>query len=170
MEANAEILAARAKLAEKFGKSGATIGGKGSQRRKVKAKHQGGGMDDKKLQGQMKRLGVNSIPGIEEVNMFKEDNSVIHFENPKVQANIGANTYVISGSSETKNISELAPQLLSQMGPEGMMKLARMAEQLQKAGGGAGLPGMPAVKEEDDDGIPEIDGNFDQKDDSQEVD
>lgn len=161
METNQAILDARAKLAEKFGKSGAAIGGKGASRRKVKAKHSGGGMDDKKLQGQMKRLGVNGIPGIEEVNMFKEDNSVIHFENPKVQANIGANTYVISGNNETKNISELAPQLLSQMGPEGMMKLAKMAEQLQRAGGAG------AAKEGDDD-IPDVE-NFD-KDVSQEVD
>lgn len=160
METNAEILAARAKLAEKMGKSGATIGGKGSQRRKVKAKHTGGGMDDKKLQGQLKRLGVNQIPGIEEVNMFKDDNTVINFTNPKVQANIAANTYVISGGNETKPISELTPQLLQQMGPEGMMKLARLAEQMQKAGGGA---------KADDDEIPDVD-NFDKAGDDQEVD
>ena len=27
---------------------------------------------------------VNNIPGIEEVNMIKDDGSVIHFNNPKV--------------------------------------------------------------------------------------
>ena len=38
--------------------------------------------DDKRLQNTLKRLGVNTIPGIEEVNIFKED-TVIHFTNPK---------------------------------------------------------------------------------------
>ncbi len=38
--------------------------------------------DDKRLQNTLKRLGVNTIPGIEEVNIFKDDN-VIHFVNPK---------------------------------------------------------------------------------------
>ena len=38
--------------------------------------------DDKRLQATLKRLGVNTIPGIEEVNLFVE-NDVIHFTNPK---------------------------------------------------------------------------------------
>ena len=29
-------------------------------------------------------FSVNNIPGIEEVNMIKDDGSVIHFNNPKV--------------------------------------------------------------------------------------
>ena len=28
---------------------------------------------------------VNNIPGIEEVNMIKDDGTVIHFNNPKVR-------------------------------------------------------------------------------------
>ena len=38
--------------------------------------------DDKKLQSTLKRIGVNSIPAIEEVNIFKDD-VVIQFTNPK---------------------------------------------------------------------------------------
>lgn len=38
--------------------------------------------DDKRLQNTLKRVGVNTIPGIEEVNIFSGD-SVIHFTNPK---------------------------------------------------------------------------------------
>jgi hypothetical protein len=33
----------------------------------------------------LKRLGVNSIPGIEEVNLFNPDGTVTHFANPKGQ-------------------------------------------------------------------------------------
>lgn len=58
--------------------------------------------DDKKLTSTLKKLGVNQIPGIEEVNMFKADGNIIHFRNPRVQASIAANTYVVSGAAETK--------------------------------------------------------------------
>jgi len=59
------------------------IGGKGSVRRKRKAVHKVVSGDDKRLQSTLKRLGVNTIPGIEEVNLFRKDGKVIHFENPK---------------------------------------------------------------------------------------
>lgn len=75
-------------------------GGKGSVRRKKKAVHKTAGTDDKRLQNTLKRLGVNNIPGIEEVNLFRDDGSIVHFKNPKqVQASIGANTYVIRCNS-----------------------------------------------------------------------
>lgn len=48
-------------------------GGKGSVRRKKKAAHKAQATDDKRLQSTLKRLGVNAIPGIEEVNIFKGD-------------------------------------------------------------------------------------------------
>lgn len=51
-------------------------------RRKKKAVHKTTTTDDKRLQNTLKRLGVNTIPGIEEVNIFKDDD-VIHFTNPK---------------------------------------------------------------------------------------
>lgn len=63
------------------------IGGKGTPRRKMKKAHKpaavSGGVDDKKLQGIMKKLNVQNIPGIEEVNMFKTDGSVLHFSAPR---------------------------------------------------------------------------------------
>jgi NACalpha-BTF3-like transcription factor len=50
--------------------------------RKKKAVHKAATTDDKRLQNTLKRLGVNTIPGIEEVMIMKDDN-VIHFSNPK---------------------------------------------------------------------------------------
>ena len=44
--------------------------------------HKAATTDDKRLQGTLKRLGVNTIPGIEEVNLF-QGTEVIHFINPK---------------------------------------------------------------------------------------
>ena len=42
-----------------------------------------GAQDDKKLQGALKKLNVQPIPGVEEVNMFREDGNVLHFSAPK---------------------------------------------------------------------------------------
>ena len=108
--------------------------------RKKKAVHKVSTTDDKRLQATLKRLGVNTIPGIEEVNLFV-DNDVIHFTNPKgeqlefilalapppyaaewkidhmsadcicccaVQASIAANTFVVSGPSQTRSEHPLA--------------------------------------------------------------
>ena len=57
--------------------------GKGTPRRKVKKVHKSSGTDDKKLQTSLKKLNVQPIQAIEEVNMFKEDGNVIHFSAPK---------------------------------------------------------------------------------------
>eukprot|EP00960_Hanusia_phi_P039812 754062-Hanusia_phi.AAC.2 len=100
-------------------KASVRTGGKGSVRRKKKAVHKTAttGLpsprraphaafqssliltDDKRLQNTLKRLGVNNIPGIEEVertcglvrtdgftqvNLFRDNGTVIHFKNPKV--------------------------------------------------------------------------------------
>lgn len=51
-------------------------------RRKKKAVHKAATTDDKRLQSTLKRLGVNTIPGIEEVNLF-QGQDVVHFQNPK---------------------------------------------------------------------------------------
>ena len=71
-------------------------------RRKKKVVHKTATTDDKKLQSQLKKLGVNGIQGIDEVNMFKDNGEVIHFVNPKVQASLQSNVFTISGHSETK--------------------------------------------------------------------
>ena len=51
--------------------------------RKKKAVHKTTSTDDKRLQSTLKRLGVNTIPGIEEVNLFQEEGTVVHFTSPK---------------------------------------------------------------------------------------
>lgn len=80
------------------------IGGKGTPRRKKKIVHQTAATDDKKLQSSLKKLSVNTIPGIEEVNMIKDDGTVIHFNNPKAQASLAANTFAITGHGEHKQV------------------------------------------------------------------
>lgn len=38
---------------------------------------------DKKLSAALKKLNVQPVSGIEEVNMFKEDGNVLNFQAPK---------------------------------------------------------------------------------------
>merc|ERR1712186_201783 len=103
-------------------------------------------------QAQLKRLGVNNIPGIEEVNMFTESGSVIHFSAPKVQASVSANTYTITGHSENKRLEELLPGIINQLGPDNLMNLKRIAE------AHAATEGVAAASADDD--IPDICENF----------
>merc|ERR1711976_470233 len=129
------------------------IGGKGSMRRKKKAVHKTNTTDDKRLQATLKRLNVNTIPGIEEVNLFKDDGTVIHLEHPKVQASITANTYVVSGSAETKKLQDLLPGIINQLGPDNLANLKKIAESYSKKDEGAG-----------DDDVPDLVENFDDAD------
>merc|ERR1712042_357541 len=137
------------------------IGGKGTARRKKKVLHRTATTDDKKLQSSLKKLSVNNIPGIEEVNMMKNDGSVIHFNNPKVQASLAANTFAVTGQSETKQITEMLPGILNQLGAESLQHLKRLATTVsgenKPSAAGAGLE-----EEEDDDDVPDLVENFDE--------
>merc|ERR1712203_480168 len=123
----------------------------GVARRPKKVNHQSHGADEKQMQAQLKRLGVNNIPGIEEVNMFKEDGTVIHFASPKVQASVSSNTFVVSGHGENKRLEELLPGIINQLGPDNLMNLKRIAEGFAASGEG---------KAAEDDDIPDIGESF----------
>ncbi len=126
-------------------------GGKGTVRRKFKAVHKNAVVDDKKLKSALQKLNLRELPGIEEVNMFSGADNVIHFRAPTVQANIGANTYVINGEGKPKKIHELLPGILSQLGQNNLEGLKKMYEQLQASGAVGG----------DDDELPNLVDNFD---------
>merc|ERR1712032_435086 len=125
-------------------------GGKGTVRRKKKVVHKTTTTDDKRLQNTLKRLGINPIPAIEEVNLFMESGEVIHFTNPKVQASIAANTYVIIGHAETKKLQDLFPGILNQVDKSVLPSLKKIAEQHNQGGAGAD------DDSDDDDAIPDL--------------
>uniref|UniRef100_A0A2K6UHR6 Transcription factor BTF3 n=1 Tax=Saimiri boliviensis boliviensis TaxID=39432 RepID=A0A2K6UHR6_SAIBB len=105
------------------------IGGKSAARRKKKVVYRTATADNNKLQSSMKKLAVNNRAGIEEVNMIKDDGTVIHFDNPKVQASLSASTFAITGHAETKPITEMLPGILSQLGVDSLTSLRKLAEQ-----------------------------------------
>jgi len=129
----------------------ARTGGKGTVRRKHKAVRKAASHDDKRLKTTLNRLNVRDIPAIEEVNLFKEDGHVIHFVNPKVQASIAANTYVVSGNAENKKLQDLLPGIITQLGPDNLEYLKKMY---------ASFNDKLASKSEDGDEVPELVENF----------
>ncbi|KAL7753038.1 Nascent polypeptide-associated complex subunit beta [Sorochytrium milnesiophthora] len=147
------------------------IGGKGTPRRKNKRSHKVAAVDDKKIQTALKKLHVQTIAHVEEVNMFKEDGSVIHFSLPKVQASVQSNTFAVYGHAEEKEITEMLPGVLGQLGQQNYAHLQRMIESfggmnalqgLAGGMGGASSQGKGAEAAGGDDDVPELVENFDE--------
>lgn len=139
-------------IASRFGGVAPTHG-KGASRRKKKVKSRSAAaQSDAKLTAVVNKLGATHIPGIEEVNFFKEDGTVLHFKNPKVQASIAANTYVISGPNQQKALQEMLPGIVSQLGMDDMQHA--MMQQ-------ASIP--EGEEADDDDDVPDlVEGNFEE--------
>lgn len=136
------------------------IGGKGTPRRKKKIVHSTPATDDKKLQSSLKKLAVNTIPGIEEVNIIKNDGTVIHFNNPKAQASLPTNTFAITGHGENKSISEMLPGILTQLGPQDITQLKKIASEF--ANKGAAVSAAAAAAAAADDDVPDLVENFEE--------
>ena len=61
---------------------------------------------------------------------FTKEGEVIHFGQPRVQASIGANTFVVSGATDTKRLEQLMPGIMSQLGPENEPAIKKIQELL----------------------------------------
>merc|ERR1712134_68941 len=84
-----------------------------------------------------------------------------HFTSPKVQASPQANTFAISGQAETKQVSEMLPSIVNQLGPEGFASLRKLA--MEKVGGEAPAAAAPATEESTkDDDVPELEADFEE--------
>ena len=125
-----EILEARKKLAEKFGNT--QIGGKGTQRRKHEVKKRGNKVEtDKKIESIAKKSQAKKINEINEINIFKDDNTVIHFKKPTLEYSFKEKVSFVSGLHETKNIKELLPAIIKQLGPKQFEFMKEYAETLK---------------------------------------
>jgi nascent polypeptide-associated complex subunit beta len=148
--------------------------GKGTVRRKIKKVYKSSGTDDKKLQATLKKLGTQPIQAIEEVNMFMDNGNVLHFAAPKgiylllqllhrflttfffpnvpVHSAISSNLFAIYGNAEEKELTELVPGILNQLGPDSLNSLRKLAEHYQSLQGAE----KKGEEEEDDDEIPNL--------------
>lgn len=148
MDAQQEaVAAARLKLKSKMGTT--QTGGKGSMRRKKKVAPKNKN-DDAALTKKLSKFGLQQLPDIEEVNMFREDDSVLHFKRPTLQFSMKEQLVTVSGDTEEKNIRDLLPGILTQVGPDQYKALQEIVG--QAAG---------KTDEKDDDDVPElVGGNF----------
>ncbi|VFV47335.1 transcription factor btf3 isoform b [Lynx pardinus] len=103
----------------------------------------------KKLQFSLKKLGKY---------VHKPRNSD-HFNNPKVPASLAVNTFTITGGAETKQLTEMLPIILNQLGADCLTRLKRLAEALPKQSVDGKAP--LATGEDNDDEVPNLMENFD---------
>lgn len=88
----------------------------------------------------------------------------------QVHAALPSNTLAIYGPGQTKELTELVPGILNQLGPDSLANLRRLAESYQSltarqaaAAAGSGGEGAGEAKEgEGDDEIPDLVDNFDE--------
>nr|XP_035947145.1 transcription factor BTF3-like [Halichoerus grypus] len=92
--------------------------------------------------------------------MSTDQGTAIHFNNPKVQALLAANTFTITGHAEIKQLTEMLPSILNQLGADSLTSLRRLAEALPKQSVDGKAP--LATGEDDDDEVPDLVENFDE--------
>ncbi len=68
-----------------------------------------------------------------EVNIFKDDNTVIHFKKPSLEYSIKEKVSFLTGPSEVKHIKDLLPNIIKQLGPKQFSFMKDFAETLKKA-------------------------------------
>ena len=99
-ELTPEIIEARKKMEEKFGNL--KLGGKGTQKRKKIVVHKSTAVQDKKISAIAKKVNAKNLGETAEINVFKEDNSVLHFKKPKIEYSVKEKITFVTGIPENK--------------------------------------------------------------------
>ena len=130
-EVSEEIKKARKEFAEKFG--GETqIGGKGTQRRKKPVKHRQNKVEvDKKIEAVAKKAQSRKLNEITEVNIFKDDNTVIQFKKPTIEYSFKEKVSFVSGVHETKNLKDVFTSVIKQLGPKQLAFVKDASEEIK---------------------------------------
>lgn len=109
--------------------------------------------DDVKLMETLGKLKSVKVENVEEANFFKDDGKVLHFSRVGVQAASQSNTFAFTGYAQEKDITQLLPNILPQLGMENLEALKQLAEQIQAGRAPTELnAGAPAG----DDDIPDL--------------
>ena len=78
-----------------------------------------------------------------------------------VHACVSANTFAIYGTGHVKELTELVPGILNQLGPDSLASLRKLAESYQAIQQGQQRAPNAGAAEEDDDDVPDLVENFD---------
>ena len=100
------------------------------------------GSGDKVVKSIVKKVGAHPL-GVDEINFFRDDNTILHFKNPEAYASIQNNTFIVSGAAETKTIKDLLPDIIQQLGP----KQSKLLESLV-SNSGEGAEDVPDLVED----------------------
>lgn len=121
---------------------------------RVKAKKVVKSEDDTKLIEVLGKLKTTKIEGVDEANFFREDGKVLHFNRVGIQAAHQHNTFAFTGYPQEKDVTQLIPQILPQLGAENLEILRKLAEQLQAGKTPAELSAAAGGAQEED--IPDL--------------
>ena len=75
-----------------------------------------------------------------------------------MHASVSANTFAIYGTGQVKELTELVPGILNQLGPDSLASLRKLAESYQAIQQGQLRSG---AAEDDDDDVPDLVESFD---------
>ncbi len=142
---NKEILEARKKFGELY--ANIKLGGKGQwaliifqvprkERRQFSTRVTRNKI--RKLAVQLKNPVINiltieakKLNDIQEVNIFKNDNTVIHFKKPAFEYSMKEKVSFVTGAHENKHIKDLLPNIIKQLGPRQFSFMQEYAETLK---------------------------------------
>jgi nascent polypeptide-associated complex subunit beta len=68
---------------------------------------------------------------VQEVNIFKDDNTVLHFKKPILEYSFKEKVSFLTGPHDQKHIRDLLPSLIKQLGPKQFSFMKEYAEQLK---------------------------------------
>jgi hypothetical protein len=88
-------------------------------------------------------------------------NLFLEKKKPTVHAAVPANTFAIYGAGQMKELTELVPGILNQLGPDSLASLRKLAESYQAIQQGQQKPPNTAAEDDDDDDVPNLVESFD---------
>ena len=104
----------------------------GGQRVKAKKINKSSEGDDTKIQAALQKFNPTTLTDVAEANFFRDDGTVLHFNRVGVQACAANNTYAVTGFAQEKQITELLPGILTQLGSENLELLQKLAQSFQQ--------------------------------------
>ena len=78
-----------------------------------------------------------------------------------MHAAVSANTFAVYGAGHVKELTELVPGILNQLGPDSLASLRKLAESYQAIQQSQQRPPAGGAEDDDDDDVPDLVDNFD---------
>ena len=100
-------------------------------------------------------IAPKNIADIEESNFFHKDNTVLHIRRPLIHYAFKDQMLVVQGNAVTKELKEMMPEILKQVGPEQMSALKDIIGNANNA-----TKAAAAEDSDEDQPPPLVGGNF----------